>query len=246
MHGGKGLATVEEAGFRIWGVEVRRFASRCLSWSHSDCSSQAGAPKVTATLPKSELPSAPIAAGCWDPHTPGVVALAAGTSISVIDTRSMKRGLVNEAAHVMPARDVHYNPRRANLLVTCGDGCKIKFWDTRSMVAPLLEFGGHTHWVWQCRYNPFHDQLVLSSSSDTQVALWCAESVSSAAAHEHAAHGSAQAPTDGQVSLYDEHEESCYTVAWSAVDPWVFASASYDGRVAINAVPRNVRYRIVL
>ena len=61
----------------------------------------------------------------------------------------------------MPARDVHYNPKRQHMLVTCGDGCKIKFWDTRSMVKPLLEFGGHTHWVWQARYNPFHDQLVL-------------------------------------------------------------------------------------
>jgi WD40 repeat protein len=68
---------------------------------------------------------------------------------------------VNEAAHVMPARDVHYNPKRPHALVTCGDGCKIKFWDTRSMVEPLLEFSGHTHWVWQARYNPFHDQLVL-------------------------------------------------------------------------------------
>ena len=43
-----------------------------------------------AQLPASELPSATIAAGCWDPHTPGVVALAAGTSVSVVDTRAMK------------------------------------------------------------------------------------------------------------------------------------------------------------
>lgn len=68
---GRGLATVEEAGFRIWGVE-------------------AGAPKVISVLPKSELPDATIAAGSWDPHTPGVVALAAGTSVSIVDTRAMK------------------------------------------------------------------------------------------------------------------------------------------------------------
>ncbi len=88
-----------------------------------------------------------------------------------------------------------------------------------------------------------------SSSSDTQVALWTAESVSSVAGHEHTAPvtpGSAQGHTDGQVSLYDEHEDSCYAVAWSAADPWVFASASYDGRVAINQVPRNVKYRVIL
>ena len=58
--------------------------------------------------------------------------------------------------------------------------------------------------------------------------------------------GAAPQHADGQVSLYDEHEESCYAVAWSARDPWVFASTSYDGRVAINHVPRNVKYRIIL
>jgi WD40 repeat protein len=91
---------------------------------------------------------------------------------------------------------------------------------------------------------------VQSASSDTNVALWLAEAVSSSAGHEHehahAAGAQQQQHADGQVSLYDEHEESCYAVAWSARDPWVFASTSYDGRVAINHVPRNVKYRIIL
>jgi hypothetical protein len=85
-----------------------------------------------------------------------------------------------------------------------------------------------------------------------------AESVSSVAGHDHngpaaaASAGSASAAAcaapqaDGQVSLYDEHEDSCYAVAWSATDAWTFASASYDGRVAINHVPRNVKYRVIL
>ena len=81
------------------------------------------------------------------------------------------------------------------------------------------------------------------------MALWLAEAVSTAAGQEHhvpAGQPAAAAHADGQVSLYDEHEESCYAVAWSARDPWVFASTSYDGRVAINHVPRNVKYRIIL
>ena len=83
-----------------------------------------------------------------------------------------------------------------------------------------------------------------SCSSDTQVSLWSADSVSAAAQEHHAAQGCA--PQDGQVSVYDEHEDSCYAVAWSTHDPWLFASASYDGRVSISAVPRNVRYRILV
>ena len=91
IHGGRGLATVEEAGFRIWGVEVRRARVRSAPAAPSSrVAAQAGAPKVTGAVPASELPSAPITAGCWDPHNPGMVALAAGTSISIVDTRAMK------------------------------------------------------------------------------------------------------------------------------------------------------------
>ena len=68
-----------------------------------DCA-QAGAPKVIGSVPASELPKDPIAAGCWDPHTPGVVALAAGTSISIIDTRAMKCGAACRAVRVRDAR----------------------------------------------------------------------------------------------------------------------------------------------
>lgn len=35
-------------------------------------------------------------------------------------------------------------------------------------------------------------------------------------------------------------------VAWSSVEPWVFASVSYDGRVAVNRVPSQVKYKILI
>lgn len=51
---------------------------------------------------------------------------------------------------------------------------------------------------------------------------------------------------DGKVASWDEHEDSVYGLAWSAADPWLLASMSYDGRVALNKVPKNVKYRILL
>jgi len=48
------------------------------------------------------------------------------------------------------------------------------------------------------------------------------------------------------VHSYDEHEDSVYGLAWSAADPWLFASLSYDGRVAVNRVPANVKYKVLL
>lgn len=37
-----------------------------------------------------------------------------------------------------------------------------------------------------------------------------------------------------------------YGLAWSSVDPWLFASMSYDGRLMVNRVPKNVKYKILI
>lgn len=49
-----------------------------------------------------------------------------------------------------------------------------------------------------------------------------------------------------KVRTFDEHEESVYSVAWSACDPFVFMSVSYDGRVVLNHVPQTEKYKILL
>lgn len=51
---------------------------------------------------------------------------------------------------------------------------------------------------------------------------------------------------DVKVRSFDEHEESVYGVAWSACDPFVFVSVSYDGRVVLNHVPQTEKYKILL
>jgi len=50
---------------------------------------------------------------------------------------------------------------------------------------------------------------------------------------------------DGVVRVFEDHEESVYSCEWSAGDPWIFGSLSYDGRVIINKVPRAVKYKIL-
>lgn len=51
---------------------------------------------------------------------------------------------------------------------------------------------------------------------------------------------------DKLLAKIDSHEDSVYGLAWSAAEPWVFASLSYDGRVAINTVPAAEKYQILL
>ena len=50
---------------------------------------------------------------------------------------------------------------------------------------------------------------------------------------------------DGLLRLFQGHEESVYACAWSAADPWTFASLSYDGRLVVNQVPRQVKFKIL-
>ena len=112
----------------------------------------------------------------------------------------------------------------------------------------------HSHWVWGIRYNNFHDQLILTSSSDSQVILSSIASLSSEPfGHiddddeddEEEAKPREPLP-DRVISVFEEHEDSVYSVEWSSVDPWIFASLSYDGRLVINRVPRVEKYKILL
>ena len=51
---------------------------------------------------------------------------------------------------------------------------------------------------------------------------------------------------DGVVSVFTEHEDSVYAAEWSNADPWIFASLSYDGRLAINRVPKEEKYNLLI
>jgi WD40 repeat protein len=51
---------------------------------------------------------------------------------------------------------------------------------------------------------------------------------------------------DRVVKCYENHEDSVYNLEWSSADPWIFASLSYDGRLVIDKVPKEEKYKILL
>lgn len=51
--------------------------------------------------------------------------------------------------------------------------------------------------------------------------------------------------TDGLLEKFEHHEDSVYCAEWS-VDPWIFCSVSWDGRVVIKKVPKKYKYQILL
>jgi len=205
--------------------------------------------------------------GQWNPHHNSTsIATANDNHIRGWDLRSMKPTWTVENAHAQLIRGLDFNPNKQYVLASCGDDCQAKFWDVRKTSSALLVIAQHSHWIWSIKYNNFHDQLLLTSSSDSRVMLHNASSVSSEpAGHSsqsdddddddddvdlddsfEASHKSSDPLEDGVLATYEEHEDSVYAVDWSAADPWVFASLSYDGRLVINRVSRNFKYRILL
>lgn len=189
--------------------------------------------------------------GALHPANPTVAATAGGNNVQIWDLRMLAKSGELLSAHKMPVRDVDFAPHQEHRLVSCGDDCKLRFWDLRALgrTEALLELGGHSHWIWKTRYNSFYDQLLVSSSSDSLINLWHTPGLASLASDstaEKPINRQARSELDGKVHTYDEHEESVYGLSWSTVDPWVFASLSYDGRVVINKVPKHAKYKILV
>lgn len=197
----------------------------------------------------------PFTTGKWSHHHQGHQFLVLhDTSVRAYDVRDTQHcAWTIDDAHGQLVRDLDCNPNKQCHLVTGGDDGCVKVWDCRMVKAPVFERNDHSHWVWCVRFNTFHDQLILSSSSDCKVLLTCAGSVSSEAqvsseineANTSGPQERHKVLSDGLLQSFDQHEDSVYCAEWSNVDPWIFASLSYDGRVIISKVPKQYKYQII-
>ncbi|VDN97853.1 unnamed protein product [Rodentolepis nana] len=126
---------------------------------------------------------------------------------------------------------------------------------------PLFTIPAHSHWIWSIRYHPTRDQLLLSASSDSSVCLYGLPSYSSevkdvkpstfaksrsGAPSPANSEISVEGLEDGVLARLDEQHESVYAVDWSPIDPWVFASVTFDGHFVVNQVPDKVKLGILL
>ena len=196
--------------------------------------------------------------GAWNPHQNSQqFATVNEHHVRGWDVKSMKQVWALESPGNQVIRCIDFNPNRQYHLVSSGDDAALRFWDIRNPKKAIAVRHDHSHWVWSVKYNQFHDQLILSSSSDGNVVLSSMTSISS----EPLGHldddddedvnedddeedKEVTVLEDGKIRTY-ENEDSVYCAEWSATDPWIFASLSYDGRLVIHHVPRSIKFRIL-
>ena len=229
------------------GVLATADAASITVWSLADASL---ARVASGAVPEGRLPGG----GGWDPRDPDAFAVVVGASLHVWDIRAPHKGpaCAVDTAHDAQARDAEFHPRRTREVATCGDDGVVRRWDLRNPSAPVATDvrRGHAHWVWTVRHNPVYESLFATGSSDGTARLW-RDGDGGAGRGDRASGfagvgGDGNRPGDaGEVCRYDA-EDSVYGIAWSAADPWSFASLSYDGRLAVNAVPRAEKYKILL
>ncbi|KAI8354171.1 WD40-repeat-containing domain protein [Blakeslea trispora] len=180
----------------------------------------------------------------WNPHQQEIFAVG-GQALLGWDLRSGKSSMCLSKAHESTVRAVDVNPNRPYHVATGGDDAMTHLWDVRQLNQPLMALEGHSHWIWSVAFNPSQDQLLLTSSSDTLVNLHNVVSVSSATYDDEEEDEPMSKPSDGLVCTFDQHEDSVYQVAWSSADVWTFASVSYAGRIVINQVPQQEKFKIL-
>lgn len=82
--------------------------------------------------------------------------------------------------------------------------------------------------MWKVKFNSHFDHLVVTASSDTLVNLWDLSDISSSAENVDPVAISKKPEESLLLKSYEDHDESVYSVAWSAGDAFTFASLSYD------------------
>ena len=172
--------------------------------------------------------------------------------------------------------DVEFDPRRPNGAFTAGDDGYARAWDLRKPTAPIYVFAGHEHWVRRVCANPVYDLLATASADGTARLWRHGETCDTREDDElvrdenenenENENGATRASTQrarGSEKNFPERKTedddsgpvetygapggtSVCGVAWSAADPWSFASLEGDGAVALRVVPRAEKYRILL
>lgn len=128
---------------------------------------------------------------------------------------------------------VAFNAFHDQLVLSGGGDGRVNLWRASSVSsAPLLELGD--------------DEIFASGSTSGSTSAGGAGAAAASAPAAPARRSEPKMAADAAIRAHEEHEDSVYSVAWSAASAWVYASLSYQGRVTVAQVPSAEKYKILL
>ncbi|KAJ1734559.1 Protein tssc1 [Coemansia biformis] len=172
----------------------------------------------------------------YNPNLPYILATGGDDgSVRVWDARSPAAALLDIANHTHWVYSVAFNPNHDQLLLTAGADGLVNLESVVSVSSAQVVAGMAAASIGERPQSPARGgspQPAGDSGSD--------------GGRSGAEDDGIGRATDGLVVQLDDHETSVYAARWSAADPWVFASLSFDGRMVINTVPQSEKFKILL
>ncbi|KAJ8600235.1 hypothetical protein CTAYLR_001971 [Chrysophaeum taylorii] len=246
----RALATIDESSLFVWDVEsgehsrleVARPTAAAWSPHAADEIAVAGVVDVRVFDARLKTPAkhveSPHDGACLDvdynPNKPFCLATSGDDGcVKFWDTRADAPLKILSGGHSHWVTNVKYNRFHDQLLVSAGTDRLVNLWRVSSISsAPLLELGD----------TPADDdddddepRGGATDDDDDDDDLDVPERPSTEAT-----------AADVCVRTFDLHDDSVYSLAWSACNAWAFTSLSYDGRVVLNHVPSPEKYKILL
>jgi WD40 repeat protein len=173
----------------------------------------------------------------FNPYNPYFVASGGDDcKVKFWDMRNTKEPLRVLCGHSHWITSVKFNPSYDQLLLSCSTDCLVNLWSI-----PTISSKSVTENIEE-ELEEFEKELdqnsTISDMDDDNKSDYTA--TSNVSVKRKVAN-----MNDTLVQSIDEHEESVYSVAWSACNSWVFGSVSYDGRVLIHHVKSSERLKIL-
>ncbi|KAJ1667687.1 Protein tssc1 [Coemansia sp. RSA 1813] len=188
--------------------------------------------------------SAKVRALDYNPNLPYILASGGDDgSVRIWDTRNPTTALMEMDNHTHWVYGVEFNPNHDQLLLSAGSDGLVNLESAVSVSSAHVVAGIGSRSASNTSRSYPSNSLDIAAAAATETNNDKGTTKNSDNSDDE---DDTQKPTDGLVAQFDDHETSVYAAHWSAADPWIFASLSFDGRMVINLVPREEKYKILL
>ena len=185
-----------------------------------------------------------------------------GKDVYITDYKSKKPSIKINDVHDNSVLCFQFDPVSPFNFCTSGTDYSLKFWDYRK---PNIEYGGiynNSHWIWSFKYNKNYSNIMITASSSSLVRgivfdKYRDTDLKNNKEGENIAGISSSLATLGKYSSdknvkqytfidYFEFEDSVYAIDWLKNDSWLFVATSFNSYFHVNAIPEDIKYKIML